>query len=276
MMLPRVARRSLLLCALIALIATPAFADLTLVQTVTTKAFGPGGGTSTSTTYIKGLKMRIDSGSGDAVRTMIFDIDGQKVYIFDAKKKEAEVFNMSDFGKTAGTAVQSSDIKASLAPTGQTKAIAGKVATGYQMNISMPMQMGDAKSGMQMTVNLTGPIWVVKNAPGTADFLAFYKAAADRGWILSDPSAAKRAGGQSRAMVEMYRQFASTGGVPYETEMSIKMDMGGGDANANNPMAGMMARMGGITSTSTVQSVSTGSLSDALFAPPTGYTLKTK
>ena len=49
------------------------------------------GGTMTMTTYIKGNKMRTDTVMGDTTRTMIFDVDAQKLYSFDSKKKEADV-----------------------------------------------------------------------------------------------------------------------------------------------------------------------------------------
>jgi len=67
----------------------------------------------------------------------------------------------------------------------------------------------------------------------------------------------------------MYRQMAEIGGVPYETEMNIKM---GGDG----PMAAMMAKMGGMSMTSSVQSVETETLSADLFAPPAGYKINVK
>jgi hypothetical protein len=41
-------------------------------------------------------------------------------------------------------------------------------------------------------------------------------------------------------------------------------------------MAAMMAKMGGMSATTTVQSVATDSLSDDLFAPPAGYKLNTR
>ncbi len=273
-MLATVIRRTSLLLALTAVCASPAFADLKITQTVSTKAFGPAGGTSTSTTYIKGMKMRVDTVSGKTTRTMIFDVEAQKLYSFDSNKKEVDVWNMSDFANQLGGVVSPSEMKASLTPTGETKVIDGKTATGYELNISMPAQIGDqGKGGMSMTVDLTGPVWVVKGAPGTEDFMRFYRAAAERGWIFGDPAGAKRSPGQARAIVEMYKQMASTGGLPYETEMHIKMDMGGG---SGNPMAGMMSRMGTITSTSTVQTVDTSALADDLFAPPAGYKLKQK
>jgi hypothetical protein len=122
---------------------------------------------------------------------------------------------------------------------------------------------------MAMTVNLRGPMWIVKGAPGAKDYMAFYKAAAEKGWIFSDPRAAKGSPGQAKAMAEMYRLLASTGGVPYETEMTIAIE-------GEGPMAAVMARMGGMAMTSTVLSVDTAPLDDALFEPPAGYKLTPK
>ena len=125
------------------------------------------------------------------------------------------------------------------------------------------------EKGMKMTVTLAGPMWVVKGAPGTDDFIRFYKGAVEKGWIFSDPRAAKGSPGQAKAMAEMYKQLAATGGMPYETDMTIKM-------SGDGPMAAMMAKIGGVSMTSTVQSVETGSLADELFAPPAGYKLNQK
>ena len=117
-----------------------------------------------------------------------------------------------------------------------------------------------------MTVTLQGPMWIVKGVPGTEDYMAFYKGAVEEGWIFSDPRAAKGSPGQAKAMAEMYKLLASTGGLPYETEMTISIA-------GEGPMASVMARMGGMSMTSTVQSVDTTALDDALFVPPAGYKL---
>jgi hypothetical protein len=259
------AKRIILLTALAAALATPARADLKLIQNVSGKGLGMTAG-SVTTTYIKGLKMRNDSVNGDTIRSMIFDVGNQKLYIFDSKKKEAEVWEMADFGAQATAIADPSQMTTSIKPNGQTKQIANKTASGYDMNISMPMRLGDDKNGMPMTVTLSGPVWIVRGAPGTEDYLGFYKAAAEKGFIFGDPRSAKGASGQMKAMTEMYRQLALTGGVPYETEMNIKM---GGDG----PMAAMMARMGGMSALTTVQSAETSSLEDDLFLPPAGYKL---
>lgn len=261
--------KHVILAAIVALaMASPARADLKMIQSVSGKGMGMGGN-SVTTTYIKGLKMRSDTVSGDTTRTTIFDVENQKMYIFDSKKKEADIWDMADFAKQIGSTVETTGMTASFKPNGQTKQISGKTAVGYDMSISMPTRMGDAKNGMSMTVSLSGPTWIVKGAPGTAEFQKFYNAAAERGFVFTDPRAAKAQPGQAKATTHMYRELAATGGVPYETEMNIKM-------SGDGPMAGMMAKMGNLSTTSSVQSIEVAPLGDDLFAPPAGYKLSPK
>ncbi len=258
--------RSILTLALFVAIAVPAWADVTIKQTTTGKGMGMSG-TMPGTTYLKGMKMRTDAVSGDTTRTTIFDLENQKMYSFDNKKKEADVWDMQAFAAEMSKSVDTSAMTSSLKPNGQTKPIAGKTATGYDMEITVPSQMGSG--GPKMTVTLVGPMWVVKDAPGTAEYAAFYKAAVDKGWIFSDPRAAKGSPGQAKAMAQMQKQLAETGGVPYETEMQVKM---GGEG----PMAGLLGKMGGVTMKSTVESIESGALADDLFAPPAGYKLNAR
>jgi len=250
--------------ALMAL-AAPSYADVTVKSTGAGKGMGMGG-TMATTTYIKGNKMRTETVMGDTTRIMIFDVDAQRLYSFDSKKKEADAWDMQAFGSTIQSSVDTSGMKASIKPNGQTKQLAGKAASGYDMELTVPATMG-GKEGMKMTVILTGPIWIVKGAPGTAEYLNFYKGAVEKGWIFSDPRGAKGNPGQAKAMAEMYRQLAATGGIPYEQETNIKM-------SGDGPMAGIFAKMGNISMTQSVQSVETGALAADLFAPPAGYKIK--
>jgi hypothetical protein len=160
-------------------------------------------------------------------------------------------------------------MKVSFKPNGQTKEIAGKSATGYDIEVAVPAAFGGSKD-MSMMMTLSGPTWIVKGAPGTADYTGFYKAAVEKGWIFSDPRAAKASPGQAKAMAEMYRQLAEAGGIAYETD--IQMKMGGG----SGPMAGLLAKMGNVAFATKVDTVETGPVADDLFAPPTGYKLKTQ
>jgi hypothetical protein len=258
--------KRLALVALVALVApTVAFADVTIKSTMTGKGMGMGG-TVTTTTYIKGNKLRSDTVTGDTTRSVIFDVDTQKMISFDSKKKEADVYDMARLSGEISKNVNTSEMKASVKPNGKTKTIGTHTASGYDMEISLPATMG-GQQGMKMTVNLAGPIWVVKGAPGSAEYMNFYKNAVEKGWFFTDPRAAKGQPGQAKAMAEMYRQMAATGGIPYEQEMNIKM-------SGEGPMAGLMAKMGNISSTTTVTGVETAAVADTMFAPPAGYKLK--
>jgi hypothetical protein len=248
-------------------LALPAHADVTLKQTTGGKGLGISGNAS-GATYIKGNKMRTDLVTGDKTQTTVFDVDAQKMYIFDSKKKEADVWDMATFGAELSKAVDVSSVKASVKSNGQNKQIAGHSAAGYDMDVSMQAAMAGGKD-MNMTVALSGPLWIVKNAPGSADYARFFKAAVDKGWIFSDPRGAKAQPGQAKAMAEMYKQIAEIGGIPYETVVQIKM-------GGSGPMAGLLARMGNVTMTTTVDSVETATLADDLFAPPAGYKLNQK
>lgn len=260
-------KRMILVVGVTLAFSLPAFADVTIRQTTSGKGMGMAAA-GASTTYIKGMKMRTDTEMRGTVQTTIFDVENQKMYVFDSKKKSADVWDMQAFSAELAKSVETGEMKTSVKPNGQTKEVAGKSATGYTIESSVPAKIG-GEEGMAMTVALQGPMWIVKGAPGTADYKAFYKAAAEKGWIFSDPGAAKGSPGQAKAIAEMYRMLASTGGVPYETEMTISV-------TGEGPMAAVMARMGGMSMTSTVQSVDTSALDDALFAPPAGYKLVPK
>jgi hypothetical protein len=258
--------------ALLALtLAAPAFADVTIKQSTGGKGMGMGG-SAKGTTYIKGSKMRADLEIGDRVQSTIFDLDAHKAYFFDSKKKEVDVWDMSAFAAQMGQSVDVASIKATVKPNGQTKPFGALTANGYDLEVSVPAGMGGA-SGPKMTVTLNGPVWIVRNAPGGADYAAFYKAAAEKGFVFSDPRAAKAQPGQAKAMAEMYKQFAAIGGIAYETNMRVKLGMEGGDAG---PMAGILAKMGNMEIQTLVESVDTAPVADDMFAPPAGYKLNTK
>lgn len=253
--------RTLLACAAFALAFT-AYADVTINTTATGKGFGISGSMKSST-YIKGLKMRADTTAGNKQLSTIYDVDAQKMYVLDAENKKAKVWDMAAFSAELSSRVSPEGTQASMKANGQTKTVSGQNADGYDIAIVVPTVV----AGMEMTIHLNGTTWIAKGVPGSADYAAFYQGAAEKGWIFSDPRGAKGNPGQAKAMAEMYRQLAATGGIPYEQETNVKMA-------GEGPMAGMLAKMGNITMTQTVQSVETGTLAADLFAPPPGYKIK--
>ena len=256
-------------------VAVSASADVTIKMTTGGKGMGMSM-TSTGTTYIKGNKMRSDLQMGDKVQSTIFDLDAQKMYIFESSKKEADVWDMAAFAQQVGVNVDAANVKASIKPNGRTKPFGALSADGYDMEISVPAAMGNSKD-VTMLVTLAGPVWIVKNAPGAADYNRFYKTAAEKGWIFTDPRAAKGQPGQAKAMAEMYRQFAELGGIAYESDIQIKMGMAGdGGGPGGGLMAGMLAKLGNISAQTTITDVQTGPVADDLFAPPADYKLNTR
>lgn len=252
-------------------IAAPAFADVTIKMTTGGKGMGMSAST-TGTTYIKGNKMRAEIQMGNRTQTTIFDLDGQKMYIFESGKKEADVWDMAEFSKQVGMNIDAESMQASITPNGQTKTFGSHSAEGFDMEITVPATLGNSKD-MAMTVTLSGPVWIVKGAPGAAEYNNFYKTAAEKGWIFGDPRAAKGQPGQAKAMAEMYRKFAEIGGIAYESDIQIRMSMAGAGGPGGGMMAGMLAKMGNMSAQTKVEDVQTGPLPDDLFAPPAGYTL---
>ncbi len=254
--------RRILAASLALVVCSYAHADVTIKTTSTGKGFGISGST-TSTTYIKGLKMRGDTTAGKKNLSTIFDVDAQKMYILDVEDKEAKVWDMAAFASKLSATVSPEGMQASMTPNGQTKTVSGQNTEGYDINIVVPTVV----AGMEMTIRLTGTTWIAKGAPGSADYSGFYQGAADKGWIFSDPRAAEGAPGQARAMAQMYTEFARTGGIPYETLMDVKPEGGGA-------MGGLMAKVGGMQTTTTTDSVDTAPIADDLFVVPADYKIK--
>jgi hypothetical protein len=102
-------------------------ADVTLKTTSTGKGFGISGST-TSTTYIKGLKMRGDTTAETKSLSTIFDVDD----------KEAKVWDMAAFASTLSATVSPEGMQASMTSNGQTKTVSGQNTEGYDINIVVP------------------------------------------------------------------------------------------------------------------------------------------
>ncbi|HEX7084716.1 MAG TPA: hypothetical protein VF198_00015 [Vicinamibacterales bacterium] len=254
-------KRTILCAALALLVAAPAAADVTIKLQQTGKGIGKAA-EAPAVTYIKGHRMRQDQTLNDTPMTTIIDVDGQKFISINHKKKEAEVYDMTQFRQSLDKATQGASIEASMKPNGQTKTIAGRECTGYDVSIAMPMA-----AGADMRLVMSGPACIAKGAPGAEDFKAFYLAAAEKGFVMSDPRAAKGAPQQTKGMTELYKSLADAG-LPYEMSMSIKVEGGG-------PMAGMMNRMFNNSAfTQTVTEVATGAIGDDVFAIPAGYKVK--
>ena len=258
--------KRLAVAAVFLLVATSlAFADVTVKYTTKGKGMMGMAGDIDTTTSIKGNKMRSEATIGGNLTITIMDLDAQQMITLNPKKKEAEVLDLDKFNEELAKTIGAADAEVSITPNGETKQVLGQSCAGYVVNISMPMEMG----GMSMTMSMGGPMWLAVGAPGSDDFSAFYKTAAQKGFFFTNAQQAKAQPAQAKGMAEMYKAVAELKGVVYEQVMDIKI-------KGEGPMASMMSKMGSSSMTITATSVSTDDLPADMFAIPAGYKVKNK
>jgi hypothetical protein len=253
-----------LACALLAAAAAPALADVTVRQKNTGKGGIGGAMSGESVLQISGTKMRTDQTVGSDQTSTIIDADAQKMVVLNHKRKEAEVYDMSKLSDDISKATGGGEIKATITPTGRTRQIAGATCTDHDISMTVPMQMGNDAMNMVSS----GVVCLAKGGPGAQDYAAFYTAVADKGLFFSDPRAAKAQPGQARGMTALYRDMAARG-VPYYNELQMKFEGSG-------MMAAMMNKMGGVSMTTEVTSISAGDVPEAQFEVPAGYKVRTR
>jgi hypothetical protein len=238
----------------------PATADVTITSVSSGKGTMVKDGSAQSVSYIKGAKMRTEM--GDLIS--ILDADARQMIVLNPKKKEAEIIDIAELAADMQKTI-AGEPKVALTPTGQTKTILDRTCAGYTLSIAVPMKMGPS----EMTMTMSGPLWVAKGAPGSADYAGFYKKAAESGLFFGNPQLARAQGAQLKSQTEMYRAIAELGGIPYEIDATMRFEGGG-------MMAGMMNKLGGVGMTTTVTAVTTGPISDDLFSIPAGFKTKTR
>jgi len=256
----------LLLAAIIAGVSA-AHADVTVTTQTSGKAsiINVGG---EGVTQIKGKRQRTDSALGGKTVSLIIDIDNLRFVDLDDKKKSATVTPLSSISEELQKLGVGAP-QATLTRTSQTRQVAGYPCTVHDIRVSMPFSpTGQTGQGMDMNMVLAGTVCLSTAAPGLADYQAFYKAAADSGFIFGDPRAAKSPTGaaQAKAYAELTKQMAAAG-MALESHITIT-------ATGDNPMAGMMAKLAASDITSTITRIDTGDIAADRFDIPAGYKTK--
>ncbi|MDQ3169593.1 MAG: DUF4412 domain-containing protein [Acidobacteriota bacterium] len=246
------------------LLAVPAAAQVTIIQKTSGKAMGRDM-SGDATIYIKGTKMRTDQTMGGKKMSVIIDAGTQQMTMIDHDKREATVTDMRKITQDLAK-IEAADVKATMSATGERRTVAGQSCAVHNMDVRVPAKVG--QSGDDLIVVMKGPVCLAKGGPGAADYLAFYKAAAEKGLFFTDPRAAKAQPGQARGMTELYRQMADKG-VAYATELEFRFEGSG-------MMAGMMNKVGAMTMKSEVVSASGSPIDDSVFAVPAGFKTKTQ
>ena len=261
-------KRSILLAAVLAA-GSPAWADVTVTTQTSGKAsFLNVGGEGVN--LFKGKRQRNDAAVGGKTLSLIIDIDNMRFVEINDSKKTATVTPLASIADELEK-VGVGALQATLTKTSQSKQVAGYPCTVHDVKVQMPFSpTGQPGQGMDAIMLLSGTVCLSTAAPGLADYQAFYKAAADSGFIFGNPATAKSPTGaaQAKAYAALTRQMAAAG-MALESHVTIT-------ATGDNPMAQMMAKLAASDITTTVTKIETGDLAAERFDIPAGFKVKTQ
>ena len=260
-------------------------ADVTIVQTTTVEggmaqmAAASGANMSPKITMrVKGMKMRSEVEAGPVSVVTIVDVANKQTIILRADQKTATIVSSkppatttttTDTTTTTAPPVTPPDLgSSSVKATGRSQVIDGVKCDEYVINATVDMstmrnaQMPPEAAAMMqgMKVKMAGSIWIAKDAPGAAEYMAFQKAAA-----AEQLSAASAMGINMPGMENLGKAMSAITGLPYLTEMETSIE-------GTGQMAEMMKQMGATKVITKVSSISADPLSDDLFKIPEGYT----
>jgi Domain of unknown function (DUF4412) len=268
-----------------------AWADFSYTQTRKSSQ-GPGaaGGDQVTKHYLKGQKMKVDSGR----TASIFDFDAQTMTMLDTQAKTYTVTPFAELGQ--GLAKADVSAKIDVKETGQKKNVNGVNCNEVVMTVAME---GGPAAAQGMKMQMEMDMWLSSEVPGASELRAFYQKNGSR-----FPWAALGGGnpGMQKAIADMQKAIANQGGVPV---LQITRMKSAGNEQMNAQMAQararieemkkaggqqaamadqMLARMGGMGGgggalfemTMESSGFSTSSIPDSVFAIPADYKLVTK
>jgi hypothetical protein len=253
-------------------------ADVTVVQTTTVEggmaAMAGGGAPSPKITMrVKGMKSRTDMDMASVSMSSITDLVAKQMIVLRHDQKTAQIVDAAGPAAPAGAAAGTPAVKldASVTATGKSQVIDGLKCDEYAFATTISMaEAGGAQVPPEaaemlkdLSMSMKGSMWVAKDAPGAAEYLAFQKALAK-----SDLAAAtaKISGVNLPGMDKMMKAMSSAEGLTYLTVLDMTIEGSG-------QIADMMRQMGAMKVTSKVTSISVDAISDDLFKIPEGYTV---
>lgn len=273
-------KRYLVTMAAVFAVGTAALrADVTIVQSTTIEggmaAMGGANMSPRLTTRVKGMKSRTDIDSGPVQVATITDLTAKQVVILRPDQKTATYVATTPPAGTGNPSpaapprITLPDVQVTIKPTGKSQVIDGIKCDEYAFTSSMNMgEMGgpqmpaEAAAMMKdMKMNMAGSMWVAKDVPGAAEYMAFQKAA------TSAEMAAAVAGASGMnipGMDKMMKAMGEVNGMAYLTEMTMTVE-------GTGPMADMMKQMGAMKITTRTSSVTTDAVADDVFTVPADY-----
>lgn len=270
--------------AAICLCTVPLAADVTINITTSIEgglAGGPSGAGMTPkiVTKISGGKSRTDVDTGEQAVTTIIDTAANQAFVLHQTEKTAMQFPLDAATQSAQAAGATPAIVADVKPTGQTRDIDGVACAEYSISMRMDMSAVVASGGSALPpeatamlkdvfLKISGSTWVAKDAPGTADYLSYQKAAAQVAVAAMSraPGASGSPSPVPRGMERLVTGFPEAPGIPYLTELTTAVE-------GTGQFVGLLQGMAQMKITSKVTGVSTDAITADTFAVPEGYTV---
>jgi hypothetical protein len=269
-------RKWLVTVAVLGVYIAPLGADITVKQRITVEggaaAMMPADALPTITMRIKGTKARTDIEAGGQTVTAITDLELKQVIMLMPGSTVAQMITPQSVA-AGGAPLAMPEMSVSLKPTGKSQTIEGMSCDehAFTMTLNMASALGqgqlapEAAAAMKdVNMAMNGSIWIAKSAPGAAEWMAFNKAALDSK-LLSAISGV----GSQPGMDKLLEASATAAGIPYLTEMTMRVEGSG-------PMVEAMKQMGDMKMTQKISAVSTDPIADDLFKLPAGYTVEKK
>src|SRR5262245_32646 len=250
-------------------------ADVTIVQTTTVE----GGMAAISgqtvqpkmTNRIKGMKSRNDVDASIIQVSTIADLDAKEVIVLRPDQKTAQVIKPGAVGAAPPAGASLPSVDGAINPSGKSQVIDGVKCDEYTFSLTvnmsemnqpgMPPEAAEMMKGVKMIMK--GSMWLAKDVPGAAEYMAFQKAASssDMAAIITGATGMKMPG-----MDKLMNAMRGMSGVAYLTEMTMSVE-------GTGQIAEMMQQAGAMKITTKVTSITTDPIADDLFKIPEGYSV---
>ncbi|MEL7060902.1 MAG: hypothetical protein AAGN46_12845 [Acidobacteriota bacterium] len=242
-----------------ALLCGPVGADLTVVSEIETK--GPGvRQDGRQTTYIKGLKMRVDD--PESKTATILDLEARQLITLNLRKERAEIVDLGQLAEQQ-TGMSTDAVEVSVTPTGTTDTVAGESCEIHDVDVRIAADAtGEQTQALGFDMLLDGTMCLVNDVEGSEDYRRFYIEMAERGLFFGPPESAEAQPGKERGFTKLYSEIAGKG-MAYRSDLDVSFDGSG--------FVARMLKKFSIETSTEVVSVDSGALADELFQIPAEF-----
>ncbi|MEW6364827.1 MAG: hypothetical protein AB1714_09335 [Acidobacteriota bacterium] len=167
--------------------------------------------------FVKGPRLRIDDTIGGKTSTRIIDLRSGLAIELDDEAMRAITMRLSRCAADVSDSVPPDRTEVEVRPSQLRREIRGQSCGGYDLVLSRR----DAKANARA--------WATRDAPGAAEYVAFWKDAASGCLPIEEFDPDHPASAENIMITEAFRRIAENGGMPYECVMTLTVSTAGKD-----------------------------------------------